>query len=107
MYLFKELYHIVRKNLENRRESRRKKMAFYMGNARIKGTTLHSFKGWESRALIIFIGQSLDKKSSALIYTGLTRLKRHEDGSYLTIVSCADELMPYGKTWPKYVEKMA
>ena len=92
---------------KDRRESRRKKMAFYMGDARIKATTLHSFKGWESRALIIFVGQSVDKKSLALIYTGLTRLKRHEDGSYLTIVSCADELIPYGKTWPKYVEKMA
>lgn len=87
-------------------ESRRKKMGFYMGDARIKATTLHSFKGWESRAIVIFIGQSADKKSLALIYTGLTRLKKHTEGSYLTIVSCADELIPYGKTWPKYVEKM-
>ncbi len=92
---------------EDRRESRRKKMGFYMGDARIKATTLHSFKGWESRAIVIFIGQSVDKKSLALIYTGITRLKRHEEGSYLTIVSCVDELIPYGKTWPKYVEKMA
>jgi len=92
---------------EDRSESRRKKMGFYMGDARIKATTLHSFKGWESRAIVIFIGQPVDKKSLALIYTGLTRLKRHEEGSYLTIVSCADKLIPYGKTWPKYVEKMA
>jgi hypothetical protein len=92
---------------EDRSESRRKKMGFYMGDARIKATTLHSFKGWESRAIVIFIGQSVDKKSLALIYTGLTRLKRHEVRSYLTIVSCADELISYGKTWPKYVEKIA
>jgi len=92
---------------EDGRESRRKKMGFYMGDARIKATTLHSFKGWESRAIVIFIGQSVDKKSLALIYTGLTRLKRHTEGSYLTIVSCANELIPYGQTWPKYVEKMA
>ncbi|WP_345974131.1 NERD domain-containing protein/DEAD/DEAH box helicase [Sulfurimonas sp. HSL3-7] len=92
---------------EEASESRRKKMGFYMGDARIKATTLHSFKGWESRAIVIFIGQSADKKSLALIYTGLTRLKKHTEGSYLTIVSCADELMPYGKTWPKYIEKMA
>lgn len=92
---------------EEASESRRKKMGFYMGDARIKATTLHSFKGWESRAIVIFIGQSADKKSLALIYTGLTRLKKHTEGSYLTIVSCADELIPYGKTWPKYVEKMA
>jgi hypothetical protein len=83
---------------DDARESRRKKMGFYMGDSRIKATTLHSFKGWESRAIVIFIGQSVDKKSLALIYTGLTRLKRHLDGSYLTIVSCSNELIPYGKT---------
>lgn len=87
---------------EDVHESKRKKMGFYMGDARIKATTLHSFKGWESRAIVIFIGQSVDKKSLPLIYTGLTRLKRHTEGSYLTIVSCANELIPYGKTWPKY-----
>jgi len=92
---------------EDTRESRRKKMGFYMGDARIKATTLHSFKGWESRAIVIFIGESVEQKSLALIYTGLSRLKRHTEGSYLTIVSCAKELIPYGKTWPKYVEKMA
>lgn len=89
------------------KECRRQKVGFYMGDSRIKATTLHSFKGWESRAIVIFIGQRVDKKSLALIYTGLTRLKRHTEGSYLTIVSCANELIPYGKTWPKYVEKMA
>ncbi|EHY9847382.1 NERD domain-containing protein/DEAD/DEAH box helicase [Vibrio cholerae] len=92
---------------DDAKESRRKKMGFYMGDARIKATTLHSFKGWESRSMVIFIGQSLDKKALALIYTGLTRLKRHPQGSYLTVVSCAPELIKYGKTWPTYVEIMA
>lgn len=86
-------------------ESRRQKMGFYMGDSRVKATTLHSFKGWESRAIVIFIGRQVDKKSLALIYTGLTRLKKHSKGSYLTVVSCADKLISYGKTWPKYVEK--
>lgn len=87
------------------KECRRQKVGFYMGDSRIKATTLHSFKGWESRAIVIFIGGRIDKKSLALIYTGLTRLKRHTEGSYLTIVSCANELISYGKTWPKYIEK--
>ena len=92
---------------KDNKESRRQKVGFYMGDSRIKATTLHSFKGWESRAIVIFIGQQVDKKSLALIYTGLTRLKRHTEGSYLTIVSCADELIDYGKTWPKYIENTA
>lgn len=90
---------------DDSRDSRRRKMGFYMGDSRIKATTLHSFKGWESRALVIFIGQSVDKKSLALIYTGLTRLKRHTEGSFLTVVSCAIELQDYGKTWPQYAER--
>ena len=76
-----------------------------MGDARIKATTLHSFKGWESRALVIFISGSVDKKALALIYTGLTRLKRHTQGSYLTVVSCEPKLIDYAKTWPVYIEQ--
>jgi len=89
---------------DNAKDSRRKKMGFYMGDSRIKATTLHSFKGWESRALVIYIGQQLDNKSSALIYTGLTRIKRHLEHSYLTIISCTSRLRNYGKKWPDYVE---
>ncbi len=84
------------------RESRRQKMGFYMGDARVKATTLHSFKGWESRLLVIYIGKSVSKKDLALIYTGLTRLKRSIEGSCLTVVSSAPELEGYGKTWPEF-----
>ncbi len=89
---------------EDSRESRRRKMGFFMGDARIKATTLHSFKGWESRAIVLYIGEFMDRNSKALIYTGLTRLKKHVDGSYLTVVSCVDGLRQYGKTWPDYKE---
>ena len=90
---------------DDSQDSHRRKMGFYMGDSRIKATTLHSFKGWEARALVIFIGQTVNEKSLALIYTGLTRLKRHTECSYLTIVSCANELREFGKTWPEYDER--
>lgn len=83
-------------------ESRRQKVGFYMGDARIKATTLHSFKGWESRSLVIHVGSKTDLKTLALIYTGLTRLKRHEEGSCLTVVSSSEKLLEYGKTWPEF-----
>jgi hypothetical protein len=83
-------------------ESRRQKVGFYMGDARVKATTLHSFKGWESRILVIYIGESVSEKDLALIYTGLTRLKRSPVGSCLTVVSSAPQLTEYGKTWPSY-----
>jgi hypothetical protein len=88
----------------DKKESRRRKMGFYMGDARVKATTLHSFKGWESRAIVLFVGEKTDSQTFALIYTGLTRLKRHEKGSYLTVVSCAKELAKFGKTWEYYEE---
>jgi len=88
------------------KESRRQKVGFYMGDSRIKATTLHSFKGWESRAIVIYIGERVDTKSLALIYTGLTRLKRHTEGSFLTVVSCSNKLLEYGKTWPNFLERL-
>ncbi len=86
----------------NDQESRRQKVGFYMGDARIKATTIHSFKGWESRALVLYVGNSLDQKTLALLYTGLTRLKRHPDGSCLTVVSRSKELLEFGKSWPSF-----
>lgn len=88
----------------DKKESRRRKMGFYMGDARIKATTLHSFKGWESRAIVIFVGESINDQTCALIYTGLTRLKRHSGGSYLTVVSCAKALQEFGRSWKNYEE---
>jgi len=80
-------------------------MGFYMGDAKIKATTLHSFKGWESKALVILVEGLKDDASLALLYTGLTRLKRSTEGSFLTIVSCCEgAINTFGKTWPEYVE---
>ena len=84
-------------------DDRRQKMGFYMGDARIKATTVHSFKGWESRLLIIYITEATDTKSLALIYTGLTRLKRSPHGSWLIVVSSAPKLASIGKKFDEFV----
>jgi hypothetical protein len=83
-------------------DTRRRKFGFYMGDARIKATTLHSFKGWESRAIVIYLGHKFDNKSRFLAYTGMTRLKRHRDNSFLTIVSAINELESFGRTWEEF-----
>lgn len=87
---------------DDEQECRRQKVGFYMGDARVKATTLHSFKGWESRSLVIYIGEKVSSKSLALLYTGLTRLKRHPEGSCLTIICSTDELAQYGSSWPEF-----
>ncbi|WP_299360191.1 hypothetical protein [uncultured Paracoccus sp.] len=82
-------------------ESKRRKMGFWMGNARVKATTLHSFKGWESRLLVVQITRASSDDSLALVYAGLTRLKRNVRGSHLTVVCSAPELAGFGRRWPE------
>jgi len=82
-------------------ESKQRKMGFWMGDAQIKATTLHSFKGWESRLLVIHISRAFTDDSRALVYAGLTRLKRSVQGSQLTVVCTAPELAGFGRRWPE------
>lgn len=81
------------------RDGRRKKLAFYKGDARVKVTTIHSFKGWESKAMVLQIGSASTSKDLALAYAGITRLKRDDRGCHLTVVCSAPELKGYGSTW--------
>lgn len=85
-------------------DHRRKKMGFYMGDARVKATTLHSFKGWEARLLVVCISNATHRESLALIYAGLTRLKRDTNGSWLTVVCSAPEFSEFGSTFPDFFE---
>lgn len=85
---------------ERQEESRRKKQAFYKGDGRIKVTTIHSYKGWESKALVVCITNASTPESLSLAYTAITRLKRDDRGCYLTVVCSAPELHDYGQSWP-------
>lgn len=84
-------------NLRKYENSRRKKLAFFLGDARIKATTLHSFKGWEGRHLILYVSRITSAEDRALFYTALTRLKTHPNGSMLTVVSSCPELYTFGE----------
>lgn len=86
----------------DRAEQVRSKMAFWMGDARIKATTLHSFKGWESRLLVVHVGNAIGDESLASIYAALTRLKHSPLGSWLTVVCSAPDLADYGRSWAKF-----
>jgi len=83
---------------------RRSKMSFMMDKAPVKITTLHSFKGWETRALVLCVEGVRGYKSLAQIYAGMTRIKRHENGSYLTVVCSDSQLRADGQGWPEYEE---
>lgn len=85
------------RNFRKHENSRRKKLAFFLGDARIKATTLHSFKGWEGRHLILYVNRIASAEDRALFYTALTRLKQHPNGSMLTVVSSCPELYSFGE----------
>lgn len=77
--------------------SRRKKLAFFLGSAKIKATTPHSFKGWESRHLVLHVSRIASAEDRALFYTALTRLTKHPNGSMLTVVSSCPDLYNFGE----------
>jgi hypothetical protein len=87
---------VVHTYSQNRADETRRKMAFWMGDARMKATTFHSFKGWETRLLVVYIGNARGAETRAAIYAALTRLKRSEQGSHLTVVCSAPELAEFG-----------
>lgn len=80
----------------------REKRAFFLKSGRIKGTTIHSFKGWEAPALVVCIQDVRTIEDRALLYTALTRTLRNAGGSVLRVVSSSPELRAYGRTWPTY-----
>jgi len=85
------------------RQVRRKKMAFRNGDGRVKITTAaSSYKGWDTRAMILQVGHARSQRDHALFYTGLTRLRVSRPKSYLTIVISAQEYSSWGaSSWSR------
>lgn len=81
------------------RQAKRKKMAFRKGDGRVKITTVFSYKGWETRALILQVGKARGQRDHALFYTGFTRLKVSRPKSYMTVVSSVPEYRSWGESW--------
>lgn len=86
------------------RISRRQKIALFQGRSNIKATTIHSYKGWEGKLLVVFIDSMGSPKDKALFYTAMTRLRKDQQQSALTIVSSCGRLKGFGRSWPDYDE---
>jgi superfamily I DNA/RNA helicase len=88
------------------REDRRRKKDFTMRAPRVKVCTFQSYKGWQSRLIVLSIARFNDAdRSAALLYTMLTRLKRHPHGSSLTIVSSASRLKIFGSRFQDFDDR--
>jgi hypothetical protein len=67
-----------------------------MGDSRLKISTIHSFKGWEVRNLIILIPNHKHKfeKLDKLVYTSMTRSMASID-----IINTNRRYIDFGNTW--------
>lgn len=84
---------------ENQEERKRQKQSLFMGRESIKATTLLSFKGWESRLLVVYIGETDGRHRQASVYAALTRIKRDARGSWMTVVCSDPSLEEFGRPW--------
>lgn len=87
---------------QTQQEQKSWKMAFFMGDARIKACTIHSFKGWEARYIVIAITPSTDLEAA---YVAISRLRRHNEGSHLTVVCSNPALEAFGETWTDFEKR--
>jgi len=80
---FHQIVHIFGHGGGSSPESRRRKMAFWMGRGGLKMSTIHSFKGWEIDNVILIWppDNSLEylskQQRAALFYTGVSRGMRN------------------------------
>ena len=71
-------------------ERRNRKRRFWPGVAMLKGSTVHSFKGWEGRAIIFILEDTHPNVDlGRLAYTAITRVKGDpkQRSAHITIVN--------------------
>ncbi len=82
---------------DDRREQGRRKRRFWADAPGVKGCTVHSFKGWEARALVM----GIDTWPDALrrTYVALTRLKADRLGrpAYISVVNGDPSMARFGE----------
>lgn len=78
--------------------NRQAKLDLKPGCSPIVATTVHSFKGWEASHLIVYVEKLDDLRDCAVFYTALSRLKKHDNGAVLTVVSSCRDLKQFGRS---------
>jgi len=75
------------------------KKSFYMGDSRLKISTIHSFKGWELLNIVLLIPQSYAdnvNKLDAIVYTAITRTREN-----LIVLNINKRYSEFGKHFPR------
>jgi len=73
------------------------KARFWPGRPRLKGCTVHSFKGWESRAVVVLLQGELDNRAE-LAYVALTRVRGHptDRSAFVTVINTYPDFNEFG-----------
>jgi hypothetical protein len=81
-------------------ERHRSKARFWPDADAVKGCTVHSFKGWDSPAVVV--GVAMEERSRRLAYASMTRVSSTASGcntSYLTVVNADPRMAEFQPTF--------
>lgn len=78
-----------------------RKHRFVMNDPRVKASTIHSFKGWELRCVILILANNLDNMPNApsLVYTGMSRSQQN-----LCVLNLSSRFRGFGEKWERFEE---
>jgi Superfamily I DNA and RNA helicases len=83
--------------------SHRHKKSFWMGDSRLKISTIHSFKGWEVLNVILFIPQEIYGSAelyNRIVYTAMTRTRQN-----LIVINANNSYFDFGSKLPAFWNK--
>ncbi len=90
------VHHIFSRDPDDAR--RRRKYRFSPQAGAIRGSTIHSFKGWQTSVLVMGIG--LEANSKRMAYVAMTRVQNHPTRpAVLSVVSADKHLDDFGATF--------
>jgi hypothetical protein len=92
---------------EHTRAQSQRKRRFWPDAPGVKGCTVHSFKGWETQALVMGIGT--DRRSRRLAYVAMTRVKTNSEGgqSFLSVVNSDLQIAGFQSTFEEWAKPLA
>jgi hypothetical protein len=79
------------------------KRAFWMGDRRVKMSTIHSFKGWELLNIVMYIPKNARENPSkldAIVYTAITRTREN-----LIVLNAHPKYVDFGMNFPGHWDK--
>jgi UvrD-like helicase C-terminal domain/AAA domain len=96
-----ENIHIGVNHVFDQDNTQRNKKTFWMGDGRLKISTIHSFKGWEALNVILFIPKNYlatgaDNVQHRIVYTAMTRTRQN-----LIVINASEHYWKFGEKLSK------